>query len=249
GIGQAVARAFAAEGARVALHYHRGQEAAERLAREFEPSPAGDHLVVAADLADETAVERMYREVFDRFGRLDALVANAGVWPREPVPLARMSLERWHETLALDLDSVFLSCRGYLQHLMDAPRETASIVLVGSTAAIFGEENHADYSAAKAALSYGLTRSLKNEIVRVAPRGRVNCVCPGWVATPMSAEALADPAIVGWATSTMALAKVATPEDIAWAILFLTSDVLAGHLSGTVLPVAGGMEGRRLHTN
>ncbi len=86
-----------------------------------------------------------------------------------------------------DLTGAFLTTRGFLRHLADSPREEASIVFVASTAALFGEENHTDYSAAKAAMAYGMTRSLKNEIVRLAPRGRVNCVCPGWVMTPMAA--------------------------------------------------------------
>jgi len=118
---------------------------------------------------------------------------------------------------------------------------------VSSTAAVFGEANHADYAAAKAGMAYGLTHSLKNEIVRLAPLGRVNCVCPGWTDTPMAAGHTDDPAAVHRATATMALRKVARPEDIAAAIVFLTSDRLAGHISGAVLTIAGGMEGRLLH--
>jgi NAD(P)-dependent dehydrogenase (short-subunit alcohol dehydrogenase family) len=127
------------------------------------------------------------------------------------------------------------------------PRESASIILVGSTAAIFGEADHADYSAAKAAMTYGLTRTLKNEIVRLAPRGRVNCVCPGWTDTPMAAEHLSDPELFQRVTATRPIRDIARPEDIAWPIVFLASDALAGHLSGTILPVAGGMEGRLLN--
>jgi len=158
-----------------------------------------------------------------------------------------MSLDQWRETIDADLTSVFFTCRAFLRHLAQEPRESAALVLVGSTAALFGEEGHADYSAAKAALTYGLTLSLKNEIVRLAPRGRVNCVCPGWTRTAMAEYAMSDPKAVRRAQSTMALRKVATPQDVASAIVFLASDRLAGHLSGTILPVAGGMEGRLLH--
>lgn len=248
GIGQATAHAFAAEGALLALHCHSNREAAAELAASL-PAPA---LVVQADLRRESDVEAMFAAIDRDLGPLDGVVVNAGVWVGTPVPLHTMSREQWDETMALDLTSAFLTCRGYLRELARAqalgePRERASIVLVGSTAALFGEENHADYSAAKAAMTYGLTRTLKNEIVRLAPRGRVNCVCPGWVATPMSAAALEDRAAVARYTSTMALAKVATPEDVAAALVFLSSDALAGHLSGTILPLAGGMEGRVLH--
>ena len=66
--------------------------------------------------------------------------------------------------------------------------QTASLVMIGSTAAVFGEENHADYAASKAAVTYGLAKSLKNEIVRIVPRGRVNAVCPGWTLTRMTEQ-------------------------------------------------------------
>jgi 3-oxoacyl-[acyl-carrier protein] reductase len=110
-----------------------------------------------------------------------------------------------------------------------------------------GEADHTDYSAAKAGLTYGLTRTLKNEIVRLAPRGRVNCVAPGWTLVDKPGRPPLRPDSVSRVTSTMALRKIATPEDIAAAIVFLTSDRLAGHISGVVLPVHGGMEGRLLH--
>ncbi len=145
-----------------------------------------------------------------------------------------------------DLDSAFFTCRGYLRHLADTQRETASIVLVSSTAGLFGEAGHADYAAAKSAMAYGLTLTLKNEIVTLAPRGRVNCVCPGWTDTPMTADGLGNPALVQRVLSTMPLKKIATAEDVARAIVFLSSDAMSGHLTGSILPIAGGMEGRRL---
>jgi 3-oxoacyl-[acyl-carrier protein] reductase len=243
GIGAETARAFASEGAKLGLHYHRNRAGAEALAKELGvPS-----LLVQADVSSEADVERMYAETLSAYPRLDGVVVNAGIWITDEVPLHRMTVVQWEKTMATDLTGAFLTCRGFLRHLSEAPREEASIVLVASTAALFGEENHTDYSAAKAAMAYGMTRSLKNEIVRLAPRGRVNCVCPGWVMTPMAAESMADPAAVKRVTATMALRKIATPGDVARAIVFLSSSRLAGHLSGTILPLAGGMEGRWLH--
>jgi 3-oxoacyl-[acyl-carrier protein] reductase len=243
GIGVVTARAFASEGASLVLHYQRNRAGAESLAKELGvPS-----LVLQADVGSETAVDRMYADALSFFPRIDGIVVNAGIWIADEVPLHRMTLAQWQRTMETDLTGAFLTCRGYLRHLSDSRREEASIVLVASTAALFGEENHTDYSAAKAAMAYGMTRSLKNEIVRLAVRGRVNCVCPGWVMTPMAAESMADPSAVDRVTATMALRKIATPEDVARAIVFLSSSRLAGHLSGTILPVAGGMEGRWLH--
>jgi NAD(P)-dependent dehydrogenase (short-subunit alcohol dehydrogenase family) len=112
---------------------------------------------------------------------------------------------------------------------------------------MIGEAYHHDYAATKSAIIYGLTQSLRVEILDFAKRGRVNVVCPGWCATPITEEMLKDKQFVHTITATIPLRKVATPRDIASAVLFLTSDELAGHISGMVLAVSGGMNGRLLH--
>jgi 3-oxoacyl-[acyl-carrier protein] reductase len=119
-------------------------------------------------------------------------------------------------------------------------------VLVGSTAGVFGEAGHADYAAAKAAIQVGLVRSLKNEIVRAAPAARVNAVAPGWTESPLT-RGLVDEEAVLRVSRTMPLRKVATPEDVAHQVVVLASDRLSGHVTGEVIAVAGGMEGRVLH--
>jgi 3-oxoacyl-[acyl-carrier protein] reductase len=93
----------------------------------------------------------------------------------------------------------------------------------------------------------GLLLSLKNEIVRIAPWARVNAVCPGWTVSPMTRTTLDDPNLVEGVTRTMPLRKVAHPEDVARQIVVLASDELSGHVTGQVVLVAGGMEGRILH--
>ena len=155
-----------------------------------------------------------------------------------------MSLARWKKTLDENLTATFLTARGYLRHVEQA--EQGSLVLVGSTAGIFGEAGHADYSASKAGMTHGLLLSLKNEVVRSAPTARVNLVAPGWTVTPMTEKDLNDE-LVDRVTKTMPLRKVATAEDVARAIVFLCSPLAAGHLTGQVITVAGGMEGRLLH--
>src|ERR671937_2503031 len=235
GIGAACARAFAAEGADVLVHYHLGHERAEALAAEL-GSPT-----VAADLTNEADADRLFAEA----GELEVCAAVAGIWPREDVPAWELSLERWRETLDANLTASFLTARGFLRGV--AERGHGSLVLVGSTAGIFGEAGHADYAAAKSAITYGLLLSLKNEIVRVAPRGRVNAVCPGWTESPMTRSSLDDPGLLGRITRTMPLRKVATPEDVARQVVVLASDELSGHVTGQVVTLAGGMEGRVLH--
>jgi 3-oxoacyl-[acyl-carrier protein] reductase len=230
GIGAACVRRFAAEGARVVVHYHSGRERA--LA-------AGGAAVVGADLTDESQVARM----FEQAGELDACAAVAGVWPAEDVPVAELGLARWRETLDANLTATFLTARGFLDQL--GGREGA-IVLVGSTAGLFGEAGHADYAAAKSAILGGLLLSLKNEVVRRNPRTRVNAVAPGWTVSPMT-ERVLDEAQVRAVTRTMALRKVATADEVAAQVVALASPVISGHVSGQVVTVAGGMEGRVLH--
>jgi 3-oxoacyl-[acyl-carrier protein] reductase len=234
GIGSACVRAFLEEGAEVVAHYHRGKERAEAL---------GNVQLVQADLGDPGDVERL----FDEAGDLDACAAVAGVWPREDVPVWELPLERWEQTLRDNLTTTFLTAQGFLRCV--ARRGHGSLVLVGSTAGIFGEAGHADYAAAKSAVLGGLLSSLKNEVVRVAPRGRVNAVAPGWTRSPMTRQEMEDPALVERVTRTMPLRKVAAPEDVARQVVVLASDELSGHVTGQVVVVAGGMEGRLLWTH
>jgi 3-oxoacyl-[acyl-carrier protein] reductase len=247
GIGGATARAFAAEGARLVLHAHRGRDRAQALAREL---PGSDTLVVTGDLRRESAVDRVFGTAVRHYGRVDVLVTNAGAWETRDVGLQDMSLGQWEDTLRTVLTSAFLCLRAFFR--IAAVQRQGNAVLVGSTAGVFGEAGHADYAAAKAAMAYGLTRTLKNELARLAPRtasycgGRVNCVCPGWTVVPRNASKLKDERVVRKVTSTMALPKIGRPEDIANAIVFLASDRLGGHISGQTLVVAGGMEGRCL---
>jgi len=231
GIGSACARLFMAESCEVVAHYHRGRERAEAL---------GAAAVVGADLRSEADVEQL----FEQAGPLDVCAAVAGIWPPEDVPVWELPLDRWEETLRANLTATFLTARGFLRGL--ASTGHGSLVLVGSTAGLFGEAGHADYAAAKAAIVSGLLPSLKNEVVRIAPRARVNAVCPGWTESPMTRGSL-DEETLRRVTRTMALTKVAQPEDVAAQVVVLASDELSGHVTGQIVTVAGGMEGRLLH--
>ena len=239
GIGSAVARAFAAEGAHVVVHYRTGRERAEALAAELPGAYA-----LGADLTVESEVEALFAAARDALGRVDICAAVAGVWPRDDEPVWSLPLERWEATLRANLTATFLTAKHYLREVERSGH--GSLVLVGSTAGRFGEAGHADYAAAKSALQGGLLLSLKNEIVRIAPRGRVNAVAPGWTYSPMTRGAL-DQEVVDGVTRTMALRKVAVADDIARAVVVLASDELSGHVTGELVTVAGGMEGRTLH--
>jgi 3-oxoacyl-[acyl-carrier protein] reductase len=247
GIGSAIARAFASEGAQVILHYHRNLAGARKLQRELAES---EPFLVRADLTKESQVKNLFALALRRFRRVDTLVANAGAWEIRDVPLHKMPLKQWRRTQDGVLTSTFLCLREFFR--LVAKQKRGNAVLIGSTAAVFGEANHADYAAAKAGIAFGLTRTLKNELSRLAPHtrdycgGRINCVCPGWTVVPRSAPKLSDASIIRKVTATMALLQIGRPDDMANAVVYLSSDTLARHVTGQTLVVAGGMEGRLL---
>jgi 3-oxoacyl-[acyl-carrier protein] reductase len=245
GIGSGLVQAFAAEGARIVAHYAKNRERASALADDI---GRGRCLALGADLCREDEVSRLFHHAEEGLGPVEILVANAGIWPAEEVPIADMPLARWKETLDTDLTSAFLCLREFFRGIRRSRLQAPAAVLIGSTAGIFGEAGHADYAAAKAGLIYGLARSLKNEIARLAPRARVNVVCPGWVRTPMTENSLTDRKLVERTLQTVPLRKIARIEDVAHAVVYLASERLAGHLSGDILTVAGGMEGRVLYS-
>src|SRR5256885_10835989 len=208
GIGSACARAFAAEGAEIVAHYHRGRERAEAL---------GEITLVGADLTREDEVERLFAEA----GPLDVCAAVAGVWPSKDAPVWELSLERWRATLDANLTAPFLTARGFLRQL----EGDGALVLVGSTASVFGEAGHADYEAAKSAILGGLLLSLKNEAVRKSPGIRVNAVATGWTESPMTRGHVSEEQALP-ISRTMALRKVAQPEDVARHVVALASTAI-----------------------
>ena len=247
GIGSAIARKFAAEGAKLALHYRRSRSQINALCQDLNQS---DSFLVQADLSKEAQVKRLFAKTLNHFGRIDTLIANAGSWVTADVPLNRMSVRQWQQTLDGVLTTTFLTVREFFRIV--AKQKQGNAVLISSTAGVFGEAGHADYASGKSAIAYGLTRSLKNEITRLAPHrrdycgGRINCICPGWTIVPRNKAKLNDARTVKKVVATMALPQIARPDDIAHAAVFLSSDALARHITGQTLVIAGGMEGRQL---
>ena len=239
GIGSECVRAFAAEGARVVVHYNTSRTRAEELAAEI------GGIAIGADLTEEAAADSLFTRAREELGGVDVCAAVAGVWPRDDEPVWRLSLPRWEEVLRANLTATFLTARGFLREVQRSGH--GNLVLVGSTAGRFGEAGHSDYAAAKSAIQVGLLLSLKNEIIRIAPGGRVNAVAPGWTYSPMTRGEL-DQDVVDRVTRTMALRKVALAQDIARAVVVLASDELSGHVTGELITVAGGMEGRTVHS-
>ncbi|MCA9684883.1 MAG: SDR family oxidoreductase [Myxococcales bacterium] len=247
GIGEAVAEAFADEGANLLLHANSRSDRVEDLVG---LQGWGERaLVGAGDLRSPEALDALIERGRERFGRIDVVVANAGIWPTPDVPLHALDPDRIREVLEVNLLGTLFTCRSFVAELAArGPRADgigASICLIGSTAGRFGEADHIPYAVSKAGL-HGLMRSLKNEIVSVDPWARVNMVEPGWTVTPMAEAALETPGVIQKVCATMPLRQLARPEDIARAVVFLSSPAMARHISGEVLTVAGGMEGRKL---
>ena len=241
GIGREMVRAFVEEGAEVVAHCNRNRSGLEQLATELGSASIE---IAQADLADETQVRQMFAGICGE-RPLECVVANAGKWPAEDQSVDRLELARWQSTMAANLTATFLTMKYFVGNVRQHQLETPAAVMIASTAGQFGEAGHSDYAAAKAAIAHGLLPSLKNELVRISPAGRVNVVSPGWTMTPMAEKFANDESAMQRAKQTIALRKFGTPRDMADAALFLCSP-RSSHICGHVLGVDGGMEGRVL---
>ncbi len=235
GIGQTICRAFYEEGARVVVHYHSSSAEAESLAEEI------DGLPICADLRDDNAAQSMVQNILSELGGLDVCIANAGYYPNTSKPFWEIDARHWDSTLESNLGVTVNTARAFLGHAVGVG--SGSIVLIGSTAGIFGESGHAGYATAKGAITSGLLMTLKNDVSQISSV-RVNAVAPGWTVTQKKVEHAAENELFDRATATMALKKLATPEDVASTVVMLASDKISGHITGQVIEVAGGMEGR-----
>jgi len=232
GIGAATVRMFAGAGARVAFNYLRAKTEAERLVQEC---GADRCHAVQADLTGTAGVEALVRAAVERFGALDGLVVNHGIWPADDTAIDQMSDQQWHTTVAINLDSTFALIKHSVAQ-MKVQGSGGSIVLVSSTAGQRGEAGHCDYAATKGAV-ISMTKGLSTEL---APFGiRVNCVAPGWVQTDMTAGTLSDPERCKKVFAAIPAGRVGTPEEIAAPILFLCTQH-EGFINGEVLNVNGG---------
>src|ERR671939_859103 len=214
GIGAATARRFVAEGARVVS-----------VALDDVDGLAG---AVVADVADPAAVAEAFVRVDELLGGLDVLVANAGISRRHRFVDARP--EDWRRVLAVNLDGVFACAQEAARRM----GEGGVILVTASTNALVGHPLYADYNASKAGV-VALTRTLALEL---APAVRVNCVCPGYVLTPMQ-EAEYTPEMLRAVDARIPLGRHARPEEVAALFAFLASDE-AAYITNAAIPIAGG---------
>ncbi len=236
GIGAATVRMFVEAGARVMFNYQTAKAQSEQLVKELGENVCA---TLACDLSGTETARELVAAAVKRFGRLDILVANHGVWPPEDRPVDEMPDAQWRSTVAVNLDSVFALVKHSVAQMKKQKKLSAAaghIVLVSSTAGQRGEAFHCDYAATKGAL-ISMVKGLSTEL---ASDGiYVNCVAPGWVDTDMAAPALSEPATRTAVLSKIPLGRVAKPEEIAAPILFLCSEH-AGFVTGEIFNINGG---------
>ena len=238
GIGSVISKSFAKQGARVIIHYNNSKENAEKISKQI------DGLAVNADLTDPKQTEELFKHVIEKEGKIDICIANAGKYPKDYAPLWEIESSRWDNTISTNLSLAFNTSRYFLKHASETKK--GSLVLIGSTAGIYGEAGHADYAAAKGAITSGLLRTLKNDAALIGNGVRVNAIAPGWTVSQKRIDEGLDQKRVERITSTMSLKKLGKPEDVANSAIMLASDSLSGHITGQVIEIAGGMEGRQI---
>lgn len=230
GIGRAIAEALADAGARVTIGFRSDAGAARRVVAAL-IARGNEAQAIKADLARRGGAERLIAQATARFGSPDLLINNAAIWTG--APLERMPDAVWEETMQVNLDAVFRTCRAVIPRMRR--RRFGRIVNISSTAGQRGEAGHAHYAASKGAIQ-ALTKSLA---VELAPFGiTVNAVAPGWVETDMTAAALRGRRGRSIRDG-IPLGRPGRPEEIAAPVAFLCSEG-AAFITGEILNVNGG---------
>ena len=226
GIGGAIAQALVRQGARVAIAGTR-VEALEKLRAELGEAA----VVVVGDLGDQAATDRLFAEAEKALGQVDILVNNAGL-TRDMLSM-RMKDEDWQKVLDVNLSAGFRLARAAMRGMMK--RRWGRIIGITSIVGVTGNPGQANYAAAKAGM-IGMSKSIAGE---VASRGiTVNCVAPGFIATPMTDVLSADQKtrLLGAIPN----GQLGRPEDIAGAVVYLASEE-AAYVTGQTIHVNGGM--------
>jgi 3-oxoacyl-[acyl-carrier protein] reductase len=233
GIGAAAVKLFAQAGADVVFNYHKNKEAAAQV--EMEARKHGTRVEsVRADLGKMAGAKKLIEFAAARLGRIDVLVANAGIWNADDAPIEKLTEKQWDEMIQVNLKSVY-SVIHFAAAGMIA-QKSGKIIAISSTAGQRGEAFHAHYAASKGAV-ISMVKGLATEL---APHNiLVNCVAPGWVNTDMSKPVLSTKAGAKFAMAAIPLGRVANAEEIAGPILFMASE-LATFINGEVLNVNGG---------
>ncbi|HSK71632.1 MAG TPA: 3-oxoacyl-ACP reductase family protein [Pyrinomonadaceae bacterium] len=230
GVGRATALRLAEAGANVVVNYLSREDAANEVVekcREF----GVDAIAVQGDVSEWQAAQNIAQKTLEKFGRIDLLVLNAGIW--EGAPIEEMSEETWNKVLNTNLKAAWAMTKACVPAMKK--QEKAAIVLVSSTAGQRGEANYSNYAASKGG-QISFTKALACEL---APKIRVNAVAPGWIETAMVRPVFEDEIYKRQVLDSIPLKRMATTDDVALSICFLLSD-WSRHITGEILNINGG---------
>jgi 3-oxoacyl-[acyl-carrier protein] reductase len=230
GVGRATALRLAEAGANVVVNYLKSETEADEvvnLCREI----GVDAVAVQADVSELLPAQEIARRTIEKFGKIDLLVCNAGIW--EGAPIEQMSEELWNKIINTNLKSAWAMTKSCVPAMKKQPN--GAIVLVSSTAGQRGEANFSNYAASKGG-QISFTKALASEL---CPKIRVNCVAPGWIETAMVRPVFEDENYKQGVLNSIPLNRMATTDDVALSICFLLSD-WSRHITGEVLNINGG---------
>jgi len=230
GVGRAVALRLAEGGANVVVNYLQNHAEADETVRLCKEKGV-EVLAVCADVSEFTGSQEVAKQTLEKFGRIDLLVCNAGVW--DGAPIEDMSEELWNKVINTNLKSAWAMTKACVPAMKK--RDSAAIVMVSSTAGQRGEANYSNYAASKGG-QISFTKALASEL---APKIRVNAVAPGWIETAMVRPVFEDKAYEQSVIDSIPLKRIATADDIALSICFLLSD-WSRHITGEILNINGG---------
>jgi glucose 1-dehydrogenase len=233
GLGAAMAEAFAAEGARVAIQYRSDPAGAEQMAARFKTGGA-DALAVAADVGDSDQVEAMFARLDEAWGGIDVLVNNAGM-DGDPAKAWEIEIADWTKVIDVNLKGAFLCARQALKRMVK--QRSGVIVNTSSVHEVIAWSGYSAYAASKAGLSM-MAKTLAQE---AAPYGvRVLCIAPGAIKTPINESVWSDAEGLKDLLTKIPLGRMGAPQDVAGMAVVLASDV-GGYVTGTTVFVDGGM--------
>jgi 3-oxoacyl-[acyl-carrier protein] reductase len=233
GIGAAAVKLFAQAGADVIFSYNKAKDAALQV--EQESKKHGTRVeAFKADVGRHADNKKLVDQCIARLGRLDIVVANAGIWNTEDLPIENISEKQWDEMMRVNLKSVYSIIHFSVPQMIK--QKSGRIIPITSTAGQRGESFHTHYGASKGGV-ISLVKGLSTELAR--HNILVNSVAPGWVATDMSNPVIQTKAGAKAVAAAIPLGRAASAEEIAGPILFLASD-LANFLTGEIINVNGG---------
>ncbi len=240
GIGAAVAKCMAAEGAKVIVNYARSSKGAEAVVAEIK-AEGGEAIAIQADVSQEDQVQSMFAQIFEHYGTIDVLVNNAGL--QKDANLVDMTLEQWNQVIGVNLTGQFLCSREAVKEFKRRgviPAQSCSagnIICMSSVHEVIPWAGHCNYAASKG----GVMLLMKSMAQELAPdKIRINSIAPGAIKTPINTDAWDTPAAEADLLKLIPYGRVGIPEDIGKAAVWLASDE-SEYVQGTTIFVDGGM--------